>query len=197
MLILNDSTPIRGHDPKRIREQLHELAARYKCGCILLDLQRENNPETQAVVHTLLEDPPCPFGVSPFYAKDHFCPVFLPPCPTDILLEEYLSPWTGREVWLEAALDGQVITLKESGVEVIPQPWGCAGDGKMADADLCTHYRITQKEDSLIFSLWRTPEDLTSLLEKAHNLGVTKAVGLWQELGQLNRQESICPNPRL
>ena len=48
---------------------------------------------------------------------------------------------------------------------------------------LLCHYGIEFAEGFVRFSLLRTPEDLGLLLKKAEELGVTAAVGLYQELG--------------
>ena len=44
------------------------------------------------------------------------------------------------------------------------------------------HYRSKTFDDRIDFTLWRTRDDLTNLLREAESLGVTLAVGLWQEL---------------
>ena len=50
------------------------------------------------------------------------------------------------------------------------------------DPALYCHYRTQTYDDHIDFTLWRTREDLTGLLREAERLGVTLAVGLWQEL---------------
>ena len=50
------------------------------------------------------------------------------------------------------------------------------------DPALHCHYRTQTYDDHIDFTLWRTQEDLTGLLREAEHLGVTLAVGLWQEL---------------
>ena len=52
----------------------------------------------------------------------------------------------------------------------------------MEDSALHCHYHIKTFDDHIDFTLWRTREDLTNLLREAETLGVTLAVGLWQEL---------------
>lgn len=180
MLILNDRTPISRHDPERILAQLLALIATNHCGCVLLDFQRPDNLETAALVQVLASGLPCPWAVSEHYATDSGA-VFLPPIPMDINPETYLQPWTGREIWLEAALENCVLTLTEDGCTAVPHT-DLPPDG-LIDRNLHCHYTVTGADRAAMFHLWRTQEDLDTLLCAAESLGVTQAVGLWQELG--------------
>lgn len=192
MVILNDRTPPQGHDPVRIAGQLRELTESFPCGGVLLDFQRPALPENAAVARAVTAALPCPVGVSELYAKDLNCPVFLPPAPPHIPLKEYLSPWEGREIWLDAAPDCQVITVMEDGAAFVSAspPAGSA----LRDDDLFCHYTLEISDDRIIFTLYRNAEDLHDLLASAEELCITRAIGLWQEL---SRQESIFPTPRL
>ena len=178
MLILNDRIPPAGHDPEYILDQL----AQVKCGCILLDFQREDDPETERIVRTIVESEARPVGVTPQYVQPFTCPVFLPPVPIDIPLAEHLAPWQGREIWLEAAMDRLCYSVTEQGSS--PGPLPRIPDRGQRDDELFCHYHIETFEAKAEFSLWRTREDLDDLLNKAQSLGVTRAVGLWQELGR-------------
>lgn len=183
MLILNDRTPIHGHDPKRIAAQLEEVIAAQKCECLLLDFQRPGVTETARLVKEILTALPCRAAVSEPYAGGLGCPVFLPPVPPDMSVRDHLAPWEGREVWLEAALEGRVITLTENGADAAPLPcWDFPADGHRDDSLHC-RYTISLSEDRVQFTLFRTPEDLAALLKEAEALGVSRAVGLYQELG--------------
>lgn len=176
MLILNDRTPIRGHDPEYILEQLRTL----KFSALLLDFQRPGCAETAALVRVLTKGLTCPVGVSEPYAGDGDGPVFLPPVPPDVPVDKYLTPWQGREIWLEAALGGLTYTVTEKGAAAVPMPTP-PPQGHGDEALLC-HYHITLTQDRAEFHLFRTPEDLTALLDRSQTHGVTKAIGLWQEL---------------
>ena len=180
MLILNDRTPIHGHDPELICAQLESLITGLQCECILLDFQRPECEETLLLAEKLCTLP-CPVGISACYAADLDCPVFLPPVPPDVPLPEYLHPWERREIWLEAALDGMEITLTETGYSSIPLPYPHCFPG-FSDSKLHCHYCAKTSADSVKFTLSRTREDLDALLLEAESLGVTHAVGLWQEL---------------
>lgn len=182
LLILNDRTPIHGHDHGLIAAQLEELATKFSCSGVLLDFQRPECKETAALARHLTEALPCPVSVSEMYAEGLACPVFLPPLPLDVPLAEYLRPWQDREIWLEVALDGLEITLTPQGYAPVPLPFPGESEG-FTDAKLHCHYHINMKEDAAKFTLFRTREDLDALLAEAEAFGVTRAVGLWQELG--------------
>lgn len=182
MLILNDRTPIHGHDPQRIIGQLREILETLKCGSILLDFQRPGEAETAVLAAEIVHALPCPTAVSEMYAEGIPCPIFLPPAPPDVMLRDYLAPQKGREVWLDTALDGKIITLTEDGAlssplfrENVPE------DGHREERLRC-HYTMQTGEEQAKFTLFRTEEDLRDLLEDAEALGVSRAVGLWQEL---------------
>lgn len=180
-LILNDRTPMWGHDPGIIAAQLQERVEGLRCRGVLLDFQRPDISETAALAKHLTEVLPCPVGVSESYAKGLDCPVFLPPVPVDISVEEYLTAWKNREIWLETALEGKEITLTPEGAASTPLPHTAPPEGCHRDEKLHCHYRITLREEIAQFSLHRTREDVQYLLEDAEKFGVTLAVGLWQE----------------
>ena len=182
MLILNDRTPIHKHDPERIAEELKTVLERFHCCGLLLDFQNPGSGETAALARYLAENLNCPLGISQEYQVDKAA-VFLSDVPPTIPLEDYLKPWQGQTVWLETALEGQTITLTEKGAAF---ETNTAQDflPAHADAALHCHYHIRQEENALVFHTWRTPEDLKSMLAEAEALGVTLAVGLYQELKQ-------------
>lgn len=182
MLILNDRTPIAGHDASLIANQLSELAMQQQISNLLLDFQRPDNPETAHLVDVLDGIISCPMGVSELYAKNKNFPVFLPPPPPNISLENYLIPWTGREIWLDCALDRLCITVTETGATYTQQIFSSQNPLHYDETLLC-HYQIETDDHSARFLLHRTLDDLLKLLDHAERLGVTKAVGLYQELG--------------
>ena len=146
--------------------------------------QRSNCTETRAIAKHITQALPCLVVVSEYYAHDLDCPVFLPPVPPSVPLEEYLLPWKDREIWLELGLEGEVLTLTEQGCEVTPLPcpdWEAEG---FSDDALHCHYTIETTEKSAGFTLWRTRNGLEELLADAETLGISAAVGLYQELGR-------------
>lgn len=184
MVILNDRTPIHGHEPALIAQQLQEITDRAEASCVLLDLQRPDCPETAAVVQALVQELSCPVGVSDAYAQGLSCPVFLPPPPLDQPLAEHLAPWKGREIWLEAALDAETVTLTQEGPQFTPVSRWKGPETGFQDPALHCHYRVEVQENQIRFTLFRTHEDLEALLGEASALGVTQAIGLFQELGR-------------
>lgn len=187
ILILNDRMPCQGHSADLTAAQLKEAAARLRCESVLLDFQRPESPETEAVVRTILETLPCPVAVSEPYAVGLSCPVFLPPCPLHIPLAEHLTPWRGREIWMEAALCQETVTVTGNGASFSPcfPPEGL--DGGFFDEGLCCHYFHRTGIEAAEFTLFDTAESLERKLDLAHSLGVSRAVGLWQELGDWHK----------
>lgn len=184
MIIVNDRTPIHGHDPKRIAAQLAELEARIHPSCFLLDLQRPDCPGNAAVAKEAVQALSCPVGVSDLYARELSCPVFLPPVPPQCLPQEYLAPWQDREIWLEAGLTGTQAAVTENGCAFTPLPPGEQPDCPFRDETLHCRYRAELQGHQISFTLQRTKQDLDALLQEVGSLGVTRAVGLYQELGQ-------------
>lgn len=184
ILIVNDRTPVQRHDPELIAAQLTQLAEEWEVTGILLDFQRPGSHQTTQIARAILSAPPCPVGISECYAQDFSCPVFLSPPPLDRPLSEYIAPWQGRELWLEAALDAQIITVtpQESRAEPFFSPDSIQYPHQ--DPRLHCHYKIETGPSTARFTLQRTPDDLTVLLQEAETLGITQAVGLYQELGQ-------------
>lgn len=171
-----------GHDPALVLRQLTDLADTLDIGRVLLDFQRLDSPDNCAVAKALVTEAPCPVGVPAPYAKDLECPVFLPPVPPHIPLREHIVPWQGREIWLEAALGGEFITVTGQGSTISPLLPADIPETGLDDPAMHCHYRTKIYDDHIDFTLWRTREDLADLLREAVCLGVTLAVGLWQEL---------------
>lgn len=181
LLILNDRTPIHGHDPETIARQLHSTAERLKCSGILLDFQAADNPEAAALIRYLGENL-TEKVILPESCPQENAPVFLPPVPVDLPVKEYLAPWQGKEIWLDAAPEGTEILLTESGAICTPLPGILAEEIPHMDKSLHCHYRINETDEGIRFHLCRTKEDIHALLAEAESLGVTGAVGLYQEL---------------
>ena len=181
LLILNDRTPVCGHDPEQVYVRLADTVQQFKCYGILLDLQREGDPQLQNIIEKVLTLP-CPVAVSDLYAADYNCPVFLSAPPIHKPLSTHIAPWNGREIWLEAALDGCIITVTEQGSTVAPASPE-AGALPFRDDDLYCHYRIETGKDYARFYLSRTKSDLDDLLSSLETFNITKAIGLYQELG--------------
>lgn len=186
LLMLDDAAPVSGHDPALVEEQLREAVDRLSCVGIFLDFQRPQQEETAAMAWELCQRLPGLVTVSASYARGLSCPVCLPPVPCSVLLPEYLTPWKGREIWLEGALTKEVWEITPEGAfcrEVFGEAPPAQG---FRDEDLHCHYRISEEENCLLFTLWRSREDLESLKAEAESNGVTAMAGLWQDLGSLS-----------
>lgn len=184
ILCVDDSTPIGNHQPNIVTRQLKELIDRFHpCG-ILLDFQRPDNPWAPDMIESILACTDIPVSVSHIYAKDFDCPVFLPPLPFRMTVAEYLQPWNGREIWLELGNDKEMAIITESsfGAERIDR----VPDNKMQfrDSSLLCHYSTHIKQDHIAIYFHRTQQDLRQLQQQAQQLGVTKFLGLWQQLRQ-------------
>ena len=181
LLILTDQFPFENHDPELILHQLQDQLIRLSCCALLLDFQKPEIDALASLIELLAEALPCPVIVSACYGQGLECPVFLPPVPPSVSLNDWLSPWLGREIWLELALDGEFITITDRGSDITPLPYGWDGDG-FSDNLLNCHYRIQQNADAVTVTLWRTRADLTALIDQAEALGVSAFVGWNREL---------------
>lgn len=183
MLILNDRVSCIGHSPDLVAQQLLEVVESFQCGSVLLDFQRPWDAESDIMVKVITRALPCPVAVTEAFAGGLSCPVFLSPAPLHQALEQHLAPWAGREIWLEAALCQERITVTKDGAVYTPifptQPL----DGGFYDERLHCRYHTAVSDDSITFTLFDTRETLKAKLEFAHSLGVARAVGLYQELG--------------
>ena len=182
LLILNDRSSWWCPAPRLIADQLSHCMEALECRGLLLDFQRPDVPEEAELAAMLSDVLPFPVGVSESYAADLSCSVFLPPLPLGLSLSDYLAPWTGRGIWLDLALSREEITVTEEGSTVFPCPCSADTAGFLRDAGLHCHYHVAVEEHTARFTLCRTREDLTSLLTEAADLGVTTALGLWQEM---------------
>ena len=181
LLILDDSSPMDGHNPQLVCRQATQIVTQWECAGVLLDFQRPNQQEAAQMAAAIVSALPCPVAVSACYGADLDCPIFLPPIPVSTPLDEALAPWKGRECWLELALNGECISVTQTGAAV-SDLMQLPPDG-FPEESLHCHYSLDLGENQAKWALWRTKEDIVSLLEEAEKLGVTTAVGLWQELG--------------
>lgn len=182
MLILNDRLPCQGHSASLVANQISEAAIRLGCESVLLDFQRPPGPESVTMVSAILSALNCPAAVTEGFAQGLDCPVFLSPAPLHLPLADYLKPWQGREIWLEAALCQEEIFITEKGMSsraVFPTDRLTGG---FFEEHLHCHYTTRTTDDAIAFTLFDTAESLERKLELAATLGVTRAVGLWQEL---------------
>lgn len=180
MLILNDRIPVRHHDPEVILAQLNSLLEEITFCALLLDFQRQDCPQSFAIAKYLTEKLPLPVGVTQHYARDLDCPVFVETPALHVPISEHLKPWNGRNIWLDAALYAVNYRVDKSGCTQA----ACnrsADPLPHHDEQLYCHYRIRQETDHVTFTLQRTAEDMHALLSEGQDMGVTMAIGLYQE----------------
>ena len=207
LLILDDSIPMQGHDLQQIavelgaclerlqcvsllldfqragEEQTRKLVEHLQCVGLLLDFQRAGEEQTRKLAEYLYESLPFPIVVSDTYAEGLNCGVFVSPTPPDEAMASRLSPWKGREIWLDTTMEGLEILLTEEGATSTPLPPWERPEGSFEEKRLHCHYRISLEENSAAFTFWRTKADIEAQLAEAEALGVTAAVGLFQEFG--------------
>lgn len=187
LLILNDRTPPDRHDPKRILDQLKELTEALRPDGILLDFQRKNILLNRKVAEVLTAGLSCPVAVTGEYAHALNCPVFLEPPPLHMDLASYIAPYAGREIWLEAAPETRKYTVSADGCTLEDMPGEPLPEPAFAEESIFCRYHTQILEDAVVFTLQRTVQELNALLSQAHRLGITKAVGLHQQLGKMKR----------
>lgn len=184
ILMADDFYPVDGHDPEMAAAQLNELAERFQCSAILLDFQRPATPEAIAMVQAICAASRCPAAVSAQYAQYASGPVLLPPIAPHKRLSDCLSEWSGREIWLEAALTTECAEVTKYGTRFSFE--SAAGKSGICHEDSGLHclYRTEVSDDRIRFTLFRTQDTLRSLLAEAERCGVRKAIGLLGELGE-------------
>lgn len=182
MLILNDREPIQTHSALLVAHQLCETVRRLECESVLLDFQRPPEDVSMAFVQAILDEVPCPVAVSEGFAPSFACPVFLSPGPLHIPPKLHLAPWKGREIWVEAALTQEALTVTESGVQHASHFPPEHLQGGFYDASLCCNYQTDITDSSIKFTFFDTLHTLQQKLESLQIAGVSRAVGLYQEL---------------
>ncbi len=183
MVIVNDRMPVAGHDPEKIAEQLRRLVQKFDIGHVLLDFQRPGEPQTAAIAKAIAETLPCPVGVSEQYAQGLERPVFLPPVPLHMPLQDYIAPWQNRGVWLEIAPACTTYRITESGCSQVVS--NATGQFPHFDSQTCCRYHIEMQTDAICFTLHRGWEELALLRQ---NETVECFIGLYQEFAQPEAQ---------
>ncbi len=182
ILILDDRIPMTHHDPDLILRQLNAAVEELGCSRLLLELLRASD---RVPVERIVKEISCPVGVTAAYAKGQDCAVFLPPVPPHIPLPEYIAPWKERRIWLEVAPDGTDITITPQGSSAIPVPFPQNVTPSHKEETLCCHYTISTQPEQARFSLFRSLDDIGSLLQQAEQTNIELAIGLFQELSPL------------
>lgn len=184
LLIVTDQFPPQGHSVQMILRQLTAAVEKNSLCGVVLDFQRPYHRETDEIARAICSSLPCPTALTIPYAKGKDCILFLPPIPVHQSARDYLTPYRGQDIWLETDLEGRKLVVTGQGCSCLPLDDPL--DGEIFQDDLCRcHYTIAVETDQAVFSLQRTKEDLQLLLQDAERFGVTKALGLYQELGKV------------
>lgn len=180
LILIDDSMPVQGHDPKAVIGQLNEIIHTFTVKGVLLDFQRELSDESGKMVGSIAASCACPVAVTPPYAHIEGCGIFLPPAAVNMALQDYLKPWLGRGIFLEIAKERVRITVTETGSNLSPDYQDTPLP--LINERLHCHYNVSVFPDKAEFTLSRTSEDLAALTQEAYALGVHGVVGLYQEL---------------
>lgn len=182
ILMVNDRTPICGHDKELICRQLTQLLEQYRCNWVLLDLQRPDEPESRQLAAYLCDRLEDKIAVSDLYAQGLSCPVFLPPLPVGQSLSDHISPWAGREVWLDICCDAVSITVTGEGSTRSTIP--CCDPDELPFCHDALHcgYKTQVFDDRAVFTLCRNATHLPALIKEGKDAGITHFIGLHQEL---------------
>ena len=181
LIILNDITPIHKHDPKAICAELKECAESLHCSAVLLDFQRLPNPELYELSKILVRALPCPVVLPELLAVYLDSPVFLPPCPLYMPLQDHIRKWKDRDIWLEIAHNTNIIVVNEKGTVFSSEKNSMPKAKSFTDGTLHCHYTVNTTLHDATFHLWRTKEDYEAFLQYAELLGIHHTVGLYQE----------------
>ena len=188
LLILNDRIPVQGHDPQEVAAQLAQLSEDISAGGVLLDFQRPFDLQTQTIVRAVVQALPCPAAVTENYAAELNCAVFIDAPKAYHPLTTLTEKWKGRQLWLEASFSHGTVTVTQDGSVYEPDTTFPDGLPVHREQKLHCSYCIEKGEKQTRFHFKRTAEDLAALLEEAETLGITKAIGLYQELFDIYKQ---------
>ncbi len=178
VLMVDDSRPPAHHNPEQIAQEVLHAARQFQCRSVLLDFQKPDHPKTRKIAEAILEKIPDAVLSLPYAHSD--CGVFLPPVPLTVSPEDYLLPYNDRAIWLETTVDAQKITVTADGATTAPCPPIADEQLRHYEASLFCHYNVELQEDSAVFHLQRTKEDLLKLISQAPPQ--VHCIGFYEEL---------------
>ena len=180
LLVVDDRVPMAAQDPEHILAQLTEALEKLSCTGLLLDFQQAENAPQRELVRLLARELTLPLAAPPAYAAEG-CRLFLPPVAADQTIEEALSPWAGKKIWLDTAPAAVRLELTKQGCTRTPLP-RMAASGIFKDPGLCCNYSIEPTlNGGFQFTLYRDHCCIEAILEQAAAFGAELAVGLSQE----------------
>lgn len=181
LLILDDRDLPDTIEPDKILDQLTAAISRLSCDALLLDFQRPFEERLLELAVLLQKALPCPVGVSESYEKADNGPVFLPLLPPHRSLSDYVKPWQGREIWLEVGPAPESARVTAKGTEFL-KPRSPLPPCPHSHEKLSCHYGMELSDSEILFTLLRTADDLKHMTAEAETLGITRTIGLYQEL---------------
>ena len=181
LLILDDSQVPENPDQTQILKQLQSLISALSPDALLLDFQRPGIRVLAELAEFLQKNLSCPVGISEAYGKAAGGPVFLSLIPCHRTVKQAVKPWEGRELWLEMGPAPETACITGTGTVFTPFTGALPPCPHCSPALHC-HYGITVSRQEAVFTLVRSPGDLKELTLEAEHLGVTRTVGLYQEL---------------
>ena len=180
LLVVDDRVPMAAQNPEHILDQLAEALEKLSCTGLLLDFQQKENAPQRELVRLLARELTVPLAAPPAYAAEG-CRLFLPPVAADQTVEEALSPWAGKKIWLDTAPAAVRLELTKQGCTRTPLP-RMAASGIFKDPGLCCRYSIEPTlNGGFQFTLYRDRCCIEAILEQAAAYGAELAVGLSQE----------------
>ena len=190
LVLLDDQTPWCGHSLEAVCQEATDVLLRTGAAGLLLDFERPPTEETLRLSSCLAQcsrEAGCSIGMPPDYLDSSAgAAVFLPPLPCHCPPEQVLEPFRGHEIWLEAAASGCRVALGPEGPALMPEnPLLLAAEAEglpaFTDPHLHCRYYSHPAIAGIELALYDTWETLTSKLEHCQALGVTLAVGVWQQ----------------
>ncbi len=180
LLMVNDRIPPAGHCPDLVAQQLLQAVDSLSPKVVILDFQRPFHEEIREIAEKILSLLPCPVAITDTYSQNWGGGVFIPPVPLGKKMEDHLQKWHSKDIWLEVTKTGEQLVLTKEGCSRQPLNQ-LPGMPVFRDDNLFCHYSTQVTDEQAVFSLWRTDEDLADMLEHAQAMGVSAAVGLYQE----------------
>lgn len=195
ILILNDRVPVWDHDPDLAVRQLQQAVDTTGAAGVLLDFQVSGQTRCREIAKAAIDTLSCPVAVTEAYGLDLDCILFLPAPSLHQSFTEWLRLWDGREIWIEAATESVRCQITREEAKLEPIPFQSVLPHCHIHPALGCRYSVENLDDRVVFTLTRTREDLLAALEIWDGHGITKAIGLYQQLGDENAktpQTKVC-----
>lgn len=189
LLILDDRTAPCPEALDAIPAFLSPILQQLAPAGFVLDFQHPNLSVQQELSESLIKSLPCPVIVSDLYARSLSCPVFVSAPSPHLSLSEYLSPWKGREIWLEEACDEVMLTLTDEGCSLSHPRKLPEGSWFSQDSIRYLSRIFPHKAE---FYITRGEEQLEIYRSQAKSLGVQSTIGLFCANPHKSKTDAPC-----